>query len=65
MSDGWFRIDDPENPPPKDELAEIILFNGFDVCSGSWWEGRWCSWHDEIFPQPTHWRALPPPPVTP
>lgn len=57
--DGW----QPIETAPHVELAEVLLFNGSEVCAGGWWEGRWTTAHDEIEPQPTHWRPLPAPPA--
>lgn len=54
----------PIETAPKIEFAEILLWNGKDVKAGSWWEGRWVDWYDDIQPQPTHWTPLPPPPET-
>lgn len=46
---------------PRVELDEVLLSNGTQAVAGCWWEGRWTTAHDEIDPQPTHWRPLPDP----
>jgi len=80
MSDGWFRIDDPKNPPPKDGTRVLAYWpdvygNSSAVQIESWfgpwskhnsketWQNCW-EWADGPN-APTHWRPLPPPPVTP
>jgi hypothetical protein len=80
MDDGWFRIDDPENPPPKDgALVDLWIvrqdgkFKPFREADCSWRRmPDWSGWVDaaEIDVEDgnwavSHWRKPPPPPVTP
>lgn len=52
----------PIETAPREELEDLILFNG-KVFVGGWWEGVWAdSVSDYASPQPTHWMPLPQPP---
>jgi hypothetical protein len=69
----WFRIDDPEHPPPKDGTSVLVVAPDSDGVLRAWvadftpgdeWvmddaEGRW------TYLDPTHWRPLPALPETP
>lgn len=50
----------PIETAPKEELKDIIVFNGKDVQCAQWWEGGWIdSSLDWMVEQPTHWMPLP------
>lgn len=62
LAPSWHRIDDPDNPPPMDELLlgfedgmiRLILWENGWAQVGATIEKGWF--------QPTHWMHLPPPP---
>lgn len=75
----WHRIDDPDNPPPKD--GTWILVNDIDAWGPRVQVVRWDEWifsgkrgfdwqtielgpyNETHTPQATHWMPLPPPPT--
>ena len=51
MTDRWYRIDDPENPLPKDGTEILIYFTG-----KGWKQVRWDSpWERNVTPQNGSW----------
>ena len=64
----WHRIDDPENPPPKDGKRFLAYEkrDGYGLYE-CWYQhdfSNWCGWQDDwdSEPEPTHWMPLPTPP---
>ena len=64
----WHRIDDPENPPPKDGKRFLAYEkrDGYGLYE-CWYQNdfsNWCGWQDDwdSEPEPTHWMPLPTPP---
>ena len=67
LSPQWHRIDDPDNPPPKDR-TKILAFDGIGAFTVEWNGGYWMGSETDGDPLPsddfpiTHWMHLPPPP---
>lgn len=63
----WHRIDDPDNPPPRDG-AQILAFDGVGRFVAEWHEGGWRRSETDGEPLPTdfhpitHWMHLSQPP---
>jgi hypothetical protein len=78
MDDGWFRIDDPENPPPEFPHLRGMWVYSSQTGKPLYWtadagyidgDGEFCytcgdvtGWSADAY---THWARIPPPPVTP
>ena len=65
----WYRMDDAENPPPKDG-TRFMAFEGSREAKRyeCWWNedgfSNWDGWLDDWYtnPEPTHWSPLLAPP---
>ena len=72
LAPSWHRIDDPDNPPPKDEVElqtyqEILGFGDGTLIHQSYYIMSWLGKHGwiaegNVSVQPTHWMPLPAPP---
>lgn len=56
----WHRIDDKDNPPPKDGTELLLYHPDRGMAVWPWWgdEDTAGPWHEV-----THWMPLPPPPT--
>lgn len=64
----WHRMDDEQNPPPKDG-TRFLAYEGSRDCKRyeCWWQNdftEWEGWQDDWDgePEPTHWQPLTTPP---
>ena len=74
----WHRIDDPDNPPPKDGTL-VLLYGSGTVAPGIFHLGDWLFWDGDTTDDfsgnpagafngwvagygPTYWKPLDPPP---
>lgn len=69
----WHRIDDPENPAPKDGTEILLGYfdlpgqRGYEIAWWNSWKKLWHSGRGLLLAagpfSPTHWMSLPPPPA--
>jgi hypothetical protein len=67
LTPSWHRIDDPDNPPPKDG-TKILAYDGIGTFTVEWHSCGWMGSEVDGDPLPsddlpiTHWMHLPQPP---
>lgn len=60
----WHRIDDPDNPPPKDGTLILLLpYGELEDLFVSYWDSRDERWANNEWSNITHWAHMPPPPA--